>query len=70
MFGIGKVFKAISGVMKAVKNLGNVMKNFMNSPFGQLLGMAFPGAGQAMGMFSMFGMFNNMSSGIGGGMNY
>lgn len=68
--GIGKVFKAVGGVMKSIGKLANVMKNFMQSPFGSLLGMIFPGAGGAMGMFSMFGMFNGLSGGIGGGRNY
>lgn len=61
--GVGKVFKAATGVL-------NMVKSFMNSPLGGLLKMVFPQSSFLLGGMSFLGMFNNLSSGVGGGYNY
>lgn len=67
---IGKIFKGISGVLKAATGLVKALKGFMNSPFGSLLASVFPPAGMLMGGMSFMNMFNQLGGGIGGGHNY
>lgn len=67
---IGKIFKGVTNVLKAATGLVNALKNFMQSPFGNLLAAVFPPAGLFMGGMNFLNMFNQLGSGIGGGHNY
>lgn len=67
---IGKIFKGIGKVFKAATGVLNLVKSFMNSPLGGLMKLVFPQTSMLMGGLSFLGMFNNLSSGIGGGYNY
>lgn len=67
---IGKIFKGIGKAFKAATGVLNMVKNFMNSPLGGLLKLVFPQSSMLMGGLSFLGMFNNLSGGIGGGHNY
>lgn len=67
---IGKIFKGVANVLKAATGLVNALKNFMNSPLGNMLAAVFPPAGMLMGGMNFLNMFNQLGAGIGGGRNY
>ncbi|ARJ70444.1 hypothetical protein B0A89_13160 [Paracoccus contaminans] len=67
---LGGVGKALGGIGQALGGLVDAFRGIMNSPLGSILKTAFPVLGVASGALNLFGMFGNLSNGIGGGQNY
>lgn len=76
MFGkigdaLGGIGDVLGGIGDVAGKIGDLARSVMDSPFGGLLSMIFPGAGMALQAASQVGgMLDGLSNSVGGGERY